>query len=433
MINRGGLMRINEHGGPGHPMAWIVWLVPALFFSYELILRLMPSIIETDLETQFKLTDGEMGGVLGMYYYAYAPMQLVVGVLLDRYGARVLLSGAAVLCVIGLVLMSLADSGVELGASRFIIGTGSSVAFIGSVYVAMVWFAPERVALLTGMTAGVGFASGVLGDWFIPDLLGSPPQWRTAMLVLAGGGMCIAIASLLIIPNRPAWYLDRVGIDHSASLRDAFKGLLVVCSRPAVWLVSIGCALIYIPMPMAGNWGPHFSSTTMGIAQNDASHLWAWFYLGVTFGSPLAGWFADRLGRRKPLLLVGALITTGLMFALALLPGLTTTTAAILLFLLGLLVSSYVLGYPLAADFAPPHTNGSAVAFVNFTGMLLAGLFVWIFGLLVDAFAGSGGTPDAGNFRSALLVTAGCISLSILLIAPLTVRHRWPADTSTTP
>ena len=67
----------------------------------------------------------------------------------------------------------------------------------------MVWFAPERVALLTGMTAGVGFASGVLGDWFIPDLLGSPPQWRTAMLVLAGGGMCIAIASLLIIPNRP--------------------------------------------------------------------------------------------------------------------------------------------------------------------------------------------------------------------------------------
>ena len=50
--------------------------------------------------------------------------------------------GAALLCVIGLVLMASAESAIELGASRFIIGTGSSVAFIGSVYVAMVWFAP---------------------------------------------------------------------------------------------------------------------------------------------------------------------------------------------------------------------------------------------------------------------------------------------------
>ena len=425
MIKPGGLMRINEHGGPGHPMAWIVWLVPALFFSYELILRLTPSIIETDLQSQFKINDAEMGGVLGMYYYAYAPMQLVVGVMLDRYGARLLLVGAALLCVIGLVLMASAESAIELGASRFIIGTGSSVAFIGSVYVAMVWFAPERVALLTGMTAGAGFASGVLGDWLIPGMLGEPPQWRTAMLVLAGGGLGIAIAAVLIIPHRPAWYLDRVGIDHSANLRDAFKGLLVVCSRPAVWLVSLGCALIYIPMPLAGNWGPHFSSETMQIAQDSASHLWAWFYLGVTCGSPLAGWLADHLGRRKPLLLFGAAATTILMFAMALLPGLTATTTAVLLFLLGFVLSSYVLGYPLAADFAPPHANGSAVAFVNFTGMLLAGIFVWMFGVMVDAFAGSGATPDAGNFRSALLVTAGCVSLSILLIAPLTIRHRW--------
>ena len=99
--------------------------------------------------------------------------------------------------------------------------------------------------------------------------------------------------------------------------------------------------------------------------------------------------------------------------------------------MLGLLLSSYVLGYPLAADFAPPHTNGSAVAFVNFTGMMLAGIFVWMFGLMVDAFADSN-TPDAG-VRSALLVTAGCISASVLLIAPLTIRHRWATAQSDSP
>ena len=427
MIRHSGLMRINTHGGPGHPMAWVVWLVPALFFSYELILRLIPSMIESNLETEFQLDEAQMGGILGMYYYAYAPMQLVVGLLLDRYGARLLLAGAAILCAIGLVLMSMANTPLELGASRFIIGTGSSVAFIGAVYVAMVWFAPSRVALLTGLTAGAGFASGVLGDWFIPDLLGSPPQWRNAMLLLAMGGMGIALAAFLIIPNRPAWYLDRVGIDHSSSIKDAFQGLIVVCSRPAIWLISVGCALIYLPMPLAANWGPRFSSETLDISHHDASHLWAWFYLGVTVGSPMAGWLADRLGRRKPLLLMGGVATTGMMFVLAMLPAGEPLTAGVLC-LLGLLLSTYVLGYPLAADFAPAHTNGSAIAFVNFTGMMLAGLFVWMFGVTVDAFAGPDATPGPDNFRSALMVTAGVISLSILLISAVTTRHRWSAS-----
>jgi sugar phosphate permease len=430
MIRHGGLMRINSHGGPGHPMAWVVWLVPAIFFSFELILRLIPSMIETDLETEFQLDEAQMGGILGMYYYAYAPMQLVVGILLDRYGARILLAGAAVLCAFGLVLMSMASTPVELGASRFIIGMGSSVAFIGAVYVAMVWFTPRRVALLTGLTAGVGFASGVLGDWFIPDLLGSPPQWRNTMLLLAMGGMGIAIAAFLIIPNRPAWYLDRVGIDHSSNIKDALGGLASVCTRPSVWLISVGCALIYLPMPLAANWGPRFSSETLGLSHSDGSHLWAWFYLGVTLGSPLAGWLSDRLGRRKILLLLGAIATTTLMFVLALWRTDETMTA-LLLCMLGLLLSTYVLGYPMAADLAPSHTNGSAIAFVNFSGMMLAGIFVWLFGVAVDAFAGNGVTPGPDDFRSAMLVTAGLISMSILLLALISSHNRTPAPRMT--
>ena len=97
MVHVHGLQRINQHG-PGHPLAWIVWAVPAFFFLYEYILRILPGMIEQTLEREFAINESEMGGALGMYYFAYAPMQLVVGILLDRYGARVLLAGAAVAC-----------------------------------------------------------------------------------------------------------------------------------------------------------------------------------------------------------------------------------------------------------------------------------------------------------------------------------------------
>ena len=49
MPRANGLQRVNEHG-PGHPLAWIIWSVPAFFFLYEYILRILPGIIERDLE-----------------------------------------------------------------------------------------------------------------------------------------------------------------------------------------------------------------------------------------------------------------------------------------------------------------------------------------------------------------------------------------------
>ena len=185
-----GLARVNHHGAPGHPMAWFIWFAAALFFLYEYILRVAPGIIEKDLEKQFHLDEGGMGGALGMYYYAYAPMQLAVGVLLDRYGPRLLLSLAAVTCSIGLVIFSMADTATGLGASRFLVGFGSSFAFIGAIYVAIVWFHEEKIAFLSGLTAGMGFGIGIFTEWFLADIFGEPPDWRPDMLVLACCSAC---------------------------------------------------------------------------------------------------------------------------------------------------------------------------------------------------------------------------------------------------
>jgi hypothetical protein len=63
--------------------------------------------------------------------------------------------------------------------------------------------------------------------------------------------------------------------------------------------------------------------------------------------------------------------------------------------------------------------------------MMLAGIFVWLFGVAVDAFAGNGVTPGPDDFRSAMLVTAGLISMSILLLALISSHNRTPAPRMT--
>ncbi len=425
------LTRMMDHG-PGHPLAWIVWSVPAFFFLYEYILRILPGIIEHTLEREFAVNESQIGGALGMYYFAYAPMQLVVGILLDRYGSRILLAGAAVLCAIGMVVFPMSSTEFGLAGSRFLVGFGSSFAFIGAIYVAMVWFPARQVPLLTGLTAGLGFGIGIVGELFAHDLLGKPPAWRSASLVLSIVGMLIAVGMLIVVPKRPAWYLDRTGTRERQTIRGAASGLLKVMARPQIWLISLGCALLYLPLPLAANWGPRSISELLGRPDEVSSQLFAWFYLGIAIGCPLVGWLNGRIGRARPILLLGGLATSASLILLATTgspagPSDVEWLSGTLLLTMGLATSSYVLGYPMAADLSPDDANGSAIAFVNFVAMMIAFGFVWLFGVAVDAFASAGGrlsAPDPDDFRSTLLWAAGLIGLSMLILAP--VRSRPP-------
>ncbi|MAB83925.1 MAG: hypothetical protein CMJ24_10910 [Phycisphaerae bacterium] len=419
MARASGLTRINDHG-PGHPLAWIVWSVPAFFFLYEYLLRIMPGIIEKDLEQEFGIDEAAMGGSLSMYYFAYAPMQLAVGVLLDRFGARILLTGAAVICVIGLVVFSMSTTPFGLSGSRFLIGFGSSFAFIGALYVAMVWFPEKRIPLLTGLTAGLGFGIGIVGELFAADALGSPPAWRSASLVLAGIGMLVAIGVLFVVPHRPAWYLDRTQLDEGRSLGRAVRGLLEVIARPSTWCISLGCALMYLPLPLAANWGPRTIGELFGADTLDSSRLFAWFYLGVAVGCPISGWLSSRIGGARPILLFGSLSICAITIAIAVLPAIPPTAVAVLLLVWGIATSTYVLGYPLAARLSPADAQGSAIAFVNFVAMIIAFGVVWLFGIAIDAFASSrsaDATPQREDFQSTLLWTGILMGLAVVLIA----------------
>lgn len=415
MPRANGLQRVNEHG-PGHPLAWIIWSVPAFFFLYEYILRILPGIIERDLEKEFALDQSQIGAGLGMYYFAYAPMQLVVGILLDRYGARVLLAGAAVICAIGMVVFPMSSTEFGLAGSRFLVGLGSSFAFIGAIYVAMVWFPTHQVPLLTGLTAGLGFGIGIVGELFTSELLGSPPAWRQASLVLSIVGMLIAVMVLVVVPHRPAWFLDRTGIEEGRTMKQALMGLLKVMARPKIWLISLGCALLYLPLPLAANWGPRTIGEVIGRSEAHSSQLFAWFYLGIAIGCPIAGWLDGRFGRARPILMLGAVGACAVVVVLALLGTPTEQTVGLLLLALGLTTSAYVLGYPLAAELSPEDAHGSAIAFVNFVAMMIAFGFVWLYGVAVDAFASTRGhlpDPDPGDFQSTLLWTGVLIGVSM--------------------
>src|SRR3954470_19954672 len=71
--------------------AWLVCGLGALFYCYEYFLRISPSVMTQDLMRVYHLDAAMLGNLAAFYYYAYTPMQLPVGVLMDRFGPRRLL------------------------------------------------------------------------------------------------------------------------------------------------------------------------------------------------------------------------------------------------------------------------------------------------------------------------------------------------------
>src|SRR5262245_26180778 len=107
---------------------WVVCSFGAIFYCYEYILRIFPSVIAEQLSHYFFIGAAGFGQLAAFYYYAYDPMQLPVGLLVDRYGPRKLLASAALVCAVGSAVF-IYPYFVVASFGRFLVGFGSAFAF----------------------------------------------------------------------------------------------------------------------------------------------------------------------------------------------------------------------------------------------------------------------------------------------------------------
>ena len=64
----------------------------ALFFLYAWILRVAPSVMVDDMMRDLGIGAALVGNLSAFYFYGYAGMQVPVGLLIDRFGARRLMA-----------------------------------------------------------------------------------------------------------------------------------------------------------------------------------------------------------------------------------------------------------------------------------------------------------------------------------------------------
>src|ERR1044072_4329198 len=116
----------------------LVCAVGAFFYCYEFVLRIIPGALQSELSAAFgHISATTFGQLSAFYYFAYSPMQLPVGMLMDRYGPHKLLTFACLCCTIGSWMFTDVSSMLIAGCGRFLVGFGSAFAFVGVLSLAL--------------------------------------------------------------------------------------------------------------------------------------------------------------------------------------------------------------------------------------------------------------------------------------------------------
>jgi MFS family permease len=390
------------------------WLTGAVFFFYAWVLRVAPSVMVDELMRDFTVGAAVLGHLSAAYFYGYAGMQIPVGLLLDRFGPRRLMSIAALVCAAGCVLFALSSSLAAATAGRLLIGAAAAFSLVGSMAVAGQWFAANQFAILSGLSMALGMAGGVFGQAPL-RLAIQGSDWRTTTLLLAVGGLALSAA---------AWATVRDKRRGTGGIATALSGLGVVLRNRQTWLIALtGLGTSAPLLGFASLWGVPFLEVVYGLPRTQAATLTSLIFVGWGLGAPLFGWLSDRIGRRKAPLLFGLVLETAALSGLVYMPGLPSWIVGTLCFVVGFSGSTQIVCFALVRENHPATLSGTGIGFVNGMVTGAGALFQPLVGALLDlAWAGDMAVGirlyDADAYRFALAsLVACCVAGLVFLLA----------------
>ena len=365
-------------------MSWMVWGLGCLFYFYECLLQVSPSVMSNELMRDFSVTSHTLGILSGVYFYSYAAMQLPGGVLMDYFGPHRLLTLATVVCAASTIAFGMTDNFFMACIARLMIGFGSAFAAVGTMKLAANWFPAQRFALLTGLMVTLGMMGAIGGEAPLALLIDNF-GWRHSMIIMGSIGLLLAALIVLIARDTPKNYAPPVH-HHAIEEEDRlWPSLLTLIKNKQLWLVAVYGGLMYMATPVfCGLWGVPFLMNKMLITKSTAANYISLVFIGWAIASPLWGIYSNRIGLRKPPLYIGcigALICSTLFIFI---PINSSIIMELLLFAFGLFSAGFLPAFSVAKELCNKKYVATGLSFMNMMNMVGIAVVQPLIGYILD-------------------------------------------------
>lgn len=398
--------------------AWFVWGLAASFFFCDYFARVSPGVMAPQLMEAFHVSATGFGALSAFFYYPYLGMQIPVGLLVDRYSVRWLLTIMTLLTGVSCIIFATAPVFLVAALGRFLLGFSASFAFVSALKLASVWFDQSRFGMLAGFTQALGMLGAFVGEApvaYSVAVLG----WRPTMWVMAVIFFILAFAIGIVVRDYPKNQFHLVA--HHRADHSIWKSLIVVLKNPQSWLNAFYAGMVFAPTAaFAELWGVEHLVHFHHLSHNLAAIGNGMIFLGWGVGGPIVGWISDYIGQRRPVMLVSALLSGIFITAALFVPGLPSYAILLLLFLYGIANTGVAISYAVASEINPRQVSGTSMAFANMMSVVPGAMMQPIIGRLLDYHSGYhmiNGTPvyTASDFSFAMMSLPVALLIAVVL------------------
>ncbi len=404
--------------------SWVVWGVGALAYIAAILHRSSLGVAVPDAAARFEVQAALLSTLGAVQLAVYAVMQIPVGVLLDRYGPRILIAAGAGTMAAGQLVVALAEELPVAVVGRVLVGLGDAATFISVIRLQAGWFRGPIVAQMSQWTATAGQLGQLLSvvpfAWLLHQV-----GWTLSFGSLAIVGAVALVLVLVLVFDSPKG--EPPLATGSIELPQGWwPRLLSTLRRPGTQLgLWTHFALLATPHMFMLFWGYPMLVDGLGYERTAAAGLLSITVVTGMVVGPIIGIATARFPLRRSnlvLAIVGLLVVTW-----ALVVGWPERPPAwllvVLVVVLGIAGPGSTVGFDFARTFNPLRTLGAANGVVNVGGFAASFAMMPVVGLVLDLVHHA--RLDAGE-EAALYDWAGfrialCVQFVVLVLGAVMI------------
>ncbi|MEE2822984.1 MAG: MFS transporter [Acidobacteriota bacterium] len=383
------------------------WRVVALCWGALVmtsIIRISLGIAAPTLMKEYDISPSTMGYILSGWNWAYTSLQLIVGPLVDRFGAWIVLGTGAGVWSLSTIALPLATTATGLFMFRAFFGIGHSMLIPAQGSLISRWFRSEQ----RSTALGFAFSGSQVGSFFgaaICAFILSRFGWQSIFYWIGGANLLFAAIWIFFHPER------KIGIqvkpDRETQTKTTQRASVISLLRyRSAWGLAFGQMGYLYAYHVFLSWLPSYL-----VMERNMSIALTGIFAGLPFlmgilGTIGGGWLGDDLIRRgfshtiarKTVVGIGMVAAT-IMVVTAAYTSQTWLAITLLTFCMGSLRATTGSANAMPIDLVPSASVASLVSIQNFGGNIGGLMAPIITGYILAA---------TGSFTGAL-VTAGAV------------------------
>jgi len=367
--------------------AWLIWGLAATFYFSDYMARVAPGVMHRALQLDFGMNEVGFATLTSFFYIPYILMQIPVGLTVDRIKIRYLLTIMSLITAVGCCVFGAANGLPMASFARLLIGFSAAFAFISALRLATSWFPPAMLGLLAGLTQALGMMGASAGQAPLSFLV-SAVGWRNSMYIVSIFFVVLAALLFKYIQDKPI----TAELSNEALTKpkiNILQSLRIVLSSRQTWINALYAGFLYGPTAVIGEAiGPAYLEYGRGLSSHAAAFATGLIFIGWVFGGPLVGYLSDRIGRRKPCMIISALCGMVLTTLFVFYPHMSRNLAYVLFFVFGLTNSGVAIAYAVSTELHGRRVIGTAIAFTNMMSIFIGASLQPLVGHLVDRVSG---------------------------------------------